>query len=431
MAAAWLLNQRHHVTVYEKDDRPGGHSNTVWVPADDGEIPVDTGFIVYNAVNYPNLVALFEHLGVSTKPSDMSFAVTLDDGALEYGGSNLSTLFAQRGNVVSPRFWTMLRDLLRFYREAPRVLGEPNAEDLTLGEYLTRGGYSRAFIDDHLLPMAAAIWSAPAATMIDHPAAAFVRFCENHGLLKIRGRPQWRTVAGGSHEYVRRLTAPYAAQIRLNSPVRRIRRTEDAVFIQTDAGGEETFDHVVVAAHADQALQMLADATVSERRLLGAFGYEQNVAVLHRDARLMPRRRRAWASWNYVGNRQGTDERVCVTYWMNRLQALPGPPLFVTVNPPAGLWPDRPLRTFAYEHPVFTPSAMRAQRALEEIQGERRTWYCGAHFGAGFHEDGLQAGLWVAEALGGLRRPWTVANESGRIFARGADASIRGAQVAS
>lgn len=424
MAAAWLLNPHHHITVFEKNDRPGGHSNTVWIPTDIGEIPVDTGFIVYNAANYPNLVALFDRLAVPSKPSDMSFAVTFDDGALEYGGANLSTLFAQRRNLVSPRFWSMLRDLLRFYRQAPALLGETDAENWTLGDYLERGGYSRAFIDDHLLPMAAAIWSAPAAKMLDHPAAAFIRFCQNHGLLQIRGRPRWRTVAGGSHEYVRRLIAPYAGHIRLNAQVRGIRRAEDAVFIRTHAGrGEERFDHVVIAAHADEALAMLDDPSPAERRWLGAFGYERNLAVLHEDARLMPRRRPVWASWNYVGTRGGPETQLCVTYWMNRLQRLPGPrQFFLTVNPPAALEPARVLRTFVYDHPVYTPAALRAQRSLAALQGQRGTWFCGAHFGAGFHEDGLQAGLWVAEALGGIRRPWAVPNESARIFVPGTGA---------
>lgn len=417
MAAAWLLNQRHQVTVYEKDGRPGGHSNTVLVNTAAADIPVDTGFIVYNELNYPNLTALFAHLGVPTKPSDMSFAVTLDDGALEYGGSGLATLFAQRRNLLRPRFWTMLRDIRRFYREAPAILEAPDTDSLTLGDYLEQADYSRAFIDDHLLPMAAAVWSAPPTTMLAHPAAAFVRFCRNHGLLQLRGRPQWRTVAGGSQAYVRRLTAPYAAQIRFNAPVQQIRRADDGVYITSAAGGPEKFDHVVIAAHADQTLALLADPSPAERRLLAAIRYERNEVVLHDDARLMPRRRRAWASWNYLGTRERRGGQVCVTYWMNRLQDLPGEqPLFVTVNPPPTMRPRRLRQRFVYDHPVYTPAALQAQRSLREIQGVRRTWYCGAYCGAGFHEDGLQAGLWVAEALGGVRRPWTVADESGRIF---------------
>lgn len=414
LSCAWLLSQRHRVRVFEAEPRAGGHSHTVAVPGAGGEVPVDTGFIVYNEPAYPNLTALFAHLQVPTQVSDMSFAVSLDQGLLEYAGTDLRGLFAQRANLLRPRFWAMLRDLLRFYREAP---GEGAAAGLQpLGEYLASRGYGAAFRDDHLLPMAAAIWSAAPGDVANYPVEAFLRFCENHHLLQLSGRPAWRTVTGGSREYVRRLVQPFARRMHLDQGVLEVRRDADGVALRTHAGWwPERFDQVVVATHADQGLRLLPDASAEERRLLGAFRSSRNVAVLHRDPDLMPRRRGVWASWNYLANRAEPAQAPCVTYWMNRLQSLPGAPLFVTLNP---LRPPRAnllLRTDHWEHPVFDAAAIRAQRELWSLQGRQRTWFAGAWFGSGFHEDGLQAGLAVAEALGEVRRPWRVANESGRI----------------
>ena len=413
MAAAWLLSQRHEVTVFEQDRRVGGHSNTVTVDAPGGAVAVDTGFIVYNERTYPNLTALFAHLDVSTAPSEMSFSVSLDGGRLEYSGSGLAGLLAQKRNLLRPRFWAMLRDLVRFYRDAPGDLAAAYASGVTLGAYLDAGGYGEAFRRDHLLPMAAAIWSAPAGAMSAFPAASFIRFFDNHGLLSLRDRPQWRHVVGGSRTYVDRLTRDYADRIRLGAPVAGIHRDADSVRIRDRSGQVQLFDDVVIAAHADQALAMLADPTPSERRLLGAFRYGRNTAVLHSDTRLMPRRRAVWSSWNNMGHASSTSPPT-VTYWMNRLQRIPGDePFFVTLNPqgePRDVW-----RTETYDHPVFDTAAIAAQAQLWSLQGERKTWFCGAYFGAGFHEDGLQAGLAVAEALGGVRRPWSVPEESSRI----------------
>lgn len=416
LSAAWLLGKSHRVTLFEKDDRCGGHSNTVASPAG----PVDTGFIVYNERNYPNLVALFQHLGVATRPTVMSFAASIDDGRLEYAGNGLPGLFAQRRNLLRPRFWRMVADILRFYRDAPRAVAAPGAEHMTLGELLDHGGYSDAFVRDHLLPMAAAIWSTPAEGMRLHAAAPFVRFCATHGLLQLRDRPVWRTVEGGSREYVRRITEALGdGAVRRGVGVRAIRRDAGRVLVEDRAGVVRSFDHVVMAAHADQSLSLLVDPSDDERRLLGAFRYQRNLAVLHGDPALMPRRRAAWSAWNYLA-RQGrtlADDAVCVTYWMNRLQPhlAPSPDLFVTLNP---LRPPRDgavLHSVVYDHPVFDVGTDRAQGELWRLQGVRNTWFCGAWFGAGFHEDGLQSGLAVAEALGGARRPWTVAEESGRI----------------
>jgi len=417
MAAAWLLSRRHQVTVYEKDDRIGGHTNTVTVDGPAGPTSVDTGFIVYNDRNYPNLVALFEHLGVATSPTEMSFSASLDAGRFEYAGTGLAGLLAQAGNVLRPRMWRMLSDLLRFYREAPRALSDPGAADLTLGAYLSANGYGEPFVRDHLLPMGAAIWSTPTQGMLDYPLAAFVRFCANHGLLTLGQRPQWRTVVGGSQSYVQHITAPFRDRIRLNTAVTAIFRRPQGVRIEDRQGGARDYDQVVIAAHADQALAMLADADAAERRLLGAFRYERNLAVLHSDPALMPRARRAWASWNFLSQGRGEGQKVCVTYWMNRLQHLPESlPLFVTLNPLVRPTQGTIHRSFLYQHPVYDQAAIRAQGLLWNLQGARRTWFCGSYFGHGFHEDGLQAGLAVAEQLGGLERPWRVADANGRIY---------------
>jgi uncharacterized protein len=409
LAAAWLLARRHDVTLFEAENRLGGHSHTVMA----GDVPVDTGFIVYNEPAYPNLTALFRYLGVATQASDMSFSVSLDSGRLEYSGSNLTGLFAQPGNLFRPRFWTMLRDIARFYREAPaalHMLGETR-----LDEYLRSAGFSTAFCEDHLYPMIAAVWSTPAGQAGAIPAASFIRFCENHGLLKLTGRPVWRTVTGGSREYVSWLKTDFRGRIVTRRPIVAVRELPGGAEIRDATGATERFDDVVLAMHADQALRLLVDASPEERELLGAFQYTQNDAVLHNDARVMPRRRAAWAAWNYAAG-STADEPVSVTYWMNELQSLPGPrDYFVTLNPHVMPAPGRVLHRQIYEHPVFDVPALRAQKRLWNLQGIKQRWFCGAYFGAGFHEDGLQAGLAVAEALGGMRRPWRVQGESQRI----------------
>jgi predicted NAD/FAD-binding protein len=409
LSCAWLLARQHEVVVYEREDRLGGHSHTVEVGGDGGDpVPVDMGFIVFNEATYPNLIALFDHLGVQSRPTDMSFAVSLDRGRFEYAAP---ALFAQRRNAFRPRFWTMMGEILRFYRDAPGQLAGLSGSDLSLGEYLKREGFSEAFRDDHLLPMAAAIWSSPAQTLMDYPAEAFLRFCHNHGLLKLVGRPVWRTVSGGSRVYVAALARALGEGVRLGRQAAHVRRLAQGVEVRDVHGGIDRFDHVVIGTHADQALALLDQPTAEERALLGAFRYSRNLTVLHSDASLMPRRRRAWGAWNYIGVEGG----LCVTYWMNQLQGLRGRNLFVTLNPPRPPRADTLLRTEIFEHPIFDSAAVRAQKSLWSLQGHGGVWFCGAHFGAGFHEDGLQSGLAVAEQLGGVRRPWSVVNESGRI----------------
>jgi uncharacterized protein len=420
LSAAWLLSPRHDVTVYEQSERIGGHSNTVVASVGGREIPVDTGFIVFNRSAYPNLSALFERLAVPTRDSDMSLAVSLDDGALEYSGTGIAGLLAQPQNVLRGRFWSMLRDLVKFYRQATQDADLLKDETLSLGDYLDAGGYGAAFRDDHILPMASAIWSAPPSEILAFPVATFIRFHRNHGLLQLTQRPVWQTVAGGSIVYVKRLIQSFADRIKLDTGVVSVQRGADGVIVTDSRGGSNRYDHVVMATHANQALAMIADPTPDEVELLGAFRYSHNLAVLHSDPGFMPQRRPAWSSWNYIGSRDTPGAAVGVTYWMNRLQSIPDTtPLFLTLNP------SRPPRAGTlhhseiYEHPIFDAAAIPAQRRLWSLQGKGNLWFCGAHFGAGFHEDGLQAGLAVAEQLGGLRRPWNVPNQSGRIFVGG------------
>ena len=414
LAAAWLLARAHTVTVYEKDDRIGGHSRTVDVETGGVHVAVDTGFIVYNEPAYPNLTALFGVLGVATAATDMSFSVSLDGGCFEYAGSDFAGLLAQPSNLIRPRFWVMLRDIRRFYRNAERDVAQMGEMDLDT--YLDREGYSQGFRDDHLYPMAAAIWSTPAMDVGRYPAASFVRFCANHGLLQISGRPVWRTVRGGSREYVKRLCAPFEGGICKSTPVVSVERDTNGVVIVDGRGGRRRFDAVVMACHGDTALRLLAIPSVEERRLLGAIGYTRNEAVLHCDASFMPKRRAAWASWNYAGGPRDDPRRLSVTYWMNRLQPLGDAlPLFVTLNPAREPRRGSVLHTDIYEHPIFDVQTLRAQRELWSLQGRQNTWFCGAYFGSGFHEDGLQAGLAVAEDLGGCKRPWLIPNDSARI----------------
>lgn len=418
MSAAWLLSQKHRVTLYDRAEHIGGHANTVDVDPGDGMIPVDTGFIVFNDRNYPNLNALFAHLDVPVATSDMSFAVSADHGRFEYGGAGLSRLFGQRRNMARPAYWRMLLDIRRFYAEASASFAD-TPETMTLREYLGRHRLGSSFVRDHLLPMTAAIWSTPAEHMLDYPAQSLFRFLHNHGLLSLSNRPQWSTVRGGSREYVQRLTAGFRDRIRLNTAVEAVTRLPLGVRVEDRQGGVEEFDEVVFACHADEALGLLKDADGAEQRMLGAFRYQKNVAMLHTDRALMPQRKRVWASWNYLArpaSANGDAQQLCVSYWMNNLQPLDTKhDLFLTLNPMEQPAPGTILRSVPYDHPVFDAAAIRMRGLMWNIQGHRRTWFCGSYLGDGFHEDGVQAGLAVAEALGGVRRPWDVSHESGRL----------------
>jgi predicted NAD/FAD-binding protein len=406
LGAAWALSRTHEVTVFEAAQNLGGHANSVSIEDEGRQVLVDTGFIVYNERNYPNLVRLFEVLGVASEPSDMSFAVSIDRGAFEYG-ARLSGLLAQPSNLLSPSYLRMVREMVRFCREATALSSSSDdaAAAMTTGEFLAAGGYSDRFRDDFLLPMVACIWSSNLEAMLSYPAVTMASFLDNHGLLDIGDRPRWRTVTGGSRTYVERI-ASGLADVRTGDPVVRVDRIEDGVLIHAKSGEAGLFDHVVLATHADTSLAILGeDAVAAERDVLGSFRYQRNIAVLHRDPDLMPVRRRAWSSWNYVARRgSAADSAVCLTYWMNRLQNLrTRRPVFVTLNP--SVEPADVEATFTYHHPAFDAASVRAQTRIPQIQGTRRTWFAGSYCGHGFHEDGLRAGLTVAAALG-APAPW-------------------------
>lgn len=404
LGAAWSLNRAHEVTLFEAADWLGGHAHTVDVSTDDSVIPVDTGFLVYNERTYPHLTRLFAHLGVQTQESDMSFSFSRE-GGLEYAGSGTG-FFAQGRNITSRRHWQLARSVARFRRLGPQMLSE--ADDGPLGPLLDRFGFSTGFQDDYLLPMAAAIWSARLRDIRQFPARSFLEFFTNHGLITLTDRPQWRTVSGGSRQYVSAMAASLGSRVRLSRPVLAVHRHFDGVSVRTADDCVESFDQVVFAAHSNQTLAILgATATPLERKLLGAIRYEANRAVLHRDQALMPRRPRAWASWNYMtASNNCDDQQASVTYWLNRLQSLPPEtPLFVSLNPIRSPEPDLIIDEYEYSHPQFDASARIAQQRIPALQGTNRTWLAGAYLGYGFHEDGLQSGLNVAAALGSPP-PW-------------------------
>ena len=415
-----LLAERPHgmqVSLYEAALRPGGHTNTVDITVEGTRFPVDTGFLVFNERTYPNLIRLLGELNVPVAASDMSFAVSLPvHGALgtrrlEWAGTDLNGVFAQRRNLASPKFLHMLADLLRFNRQATRIAtGAEDTGDIALGEFLDRHRYGQPFRRLYLLPMAAAIWSCPMATMLAYPVQTFVRFCHNHGLLQVNDRPRWFTVRGGARQYVERIVGQ-VGDVRLGDPVQRVTRNARSGKVLVESSrGRDSFDHVVLAAHSDQSLRLLADATPAERSVLAEVGYQPNRAILHTDARLMPSERRVWSSWNYLSD-GGEEPSVSVTYWLNRLQPLPvATPVFVSLNPITEPDPDTVLAEFDYSHPVFDARAIAAQQRLPEVQGADRVWFAGAWTGYGFHEDGLKSGLAVADALrAALRRPTTLA----------------------
>jgi len=412
-AAAWTLSKHYPVTVYDREVRPGGHSHTVSIDYDGAQLAVDIGFIVYNELNYPDLTALFAHLGVETVESCMSFAVTADTGRFEWkgGGNNwfetARGLFAQPSNLLSPSYLWMLRDIVTFNQQSVEDYAAGKLAGLTLGEYFRNRHFAPRLLTDYLAPMGAAIWSAPSSEILDFPAENFVAFFANHRLLQY-DRPVWRTVKGGSQRYVEKLTASFRDRIRLGCAVTAIERTPHGVVVHDSHGKSDSYDHVVIASHSDQALAMLSDADDRERAILSAIRYSPNTIYLHRDPALMPKRRHAWASWNFLRwpRQAGVDNDVSVTYWMNELQGIDhDKPLFVSLNPPVA--PDLALTFGKYrcEHPQYNAAAFAAQKRLPEIQGRRHTWFCGAWTGYGFHEDGLRSGLAVAEALGAVA-PW-------------------------
>jgi predicted NAD/FAD-binding protein len=402
--AAYRLHPHCDVTLYESNSYVGGHTNTVVVPSDEGELAIDTGFIVFNDRTYPHFCALLDELGIASQPTEMSFSVRSDATGLEYCGSNVNGLFAQRGNLLRPTFYQLLYDFFRFGRAAPGVL-ESTDDRCTVGEFLERERYSKSFIENYFLPMGSAIWSCPRGAFAGFPLRFIMEFYHNHGLLTVRNRPQWRVICGGSQSYVRAMIRSFAERIQCNAPVSRLRRCAAGVEVVVRDGEAKMFDHVVVACHSDQALRMLGDqASRCERELLSEFPYERNLAVLHTDERLLPKSRRAWASWNYhIG--ADTSDRATVTYNMNILQRLSARKTYcVTLNEPENIAPECVLGQFLYEHPVFTSSRRAAQLRRDELIDHDRISYCGAYWGNGFHEDGVRSALEVCQRLLPIRQ---------------------------
>lgn len=399
LVAARLLCADYRLTLLEAGERLGGHAHTVDCDLFGRRYAVDTGFMVFNERNYPNFTRLLEMLGVASRGSDMSFSVRCEASGWEYQGSSLSGLFAQRANLFNPAFYGMLYDIGRFNREALAVANSANAS-LTLGDLVAKAGYGSAFVDRYLVPMGAAIWSARPRQLLQFPARFILGFFENHGLLQASGHRAWRTILGGSRTYVEALSEPFRECVRIRTPVEAVRRHEDHVVVRTQNHGEERFDAVILATHADQSLAMLTDASDSERDILSAFPYAANVATLHHDSAQLPRERRAWAAWNYLVE-DSPDPRPAVTYNLSRLQGHRSPePICVTLNRPEAIEPSRRVNEFLYHHPQYSSRAIAAQQRHAEISGRRHTFYCGAYWGSGFHEDGVVSALAVGRMFG-------------------------------
>ncbi|MCK0070880.1 NAD(P)/FAD-dependent oxidoreductase [Kordiimonas laminariae] len=416
LSAAWHLARSHDVTLYEANDYLGGHTHTVEITVDGVKFPVDTGFIVFNPQNYPNLTAFFDHLGIETRETDMSFSASIDDGNFEYAGGDGGGLLAQPSNVLLPKFWSMISGILKFYRRSDRYAEDSAFNDLTLGELLEREKYSKAFIEGHLAPMGAAIWSSDNSNILKYPAKSFLKFFNNHGLTRITNRPVWRTVVNGSVSYVRAIEKKLSgiSDIRLNAGVEKVTSEGGKVCVFSQ-GKSEIFDQVVLACHSDQARNLLKGFDHFQD-LLRPLRYSENTVVLHSDLSLMPKRKKAWASWNYIGRTGAHTQRPAISYWMNQLQDLPvKTPVIVTLNPDRPIDPDLTYGTFEYDHPVFDQAALAAKGDVWSSQGHDNIWLAGAYLGDGFHEDGIQSGLAVAEMISGCRRPWSCKDQNKRI----------------
>jgi predicted NAD/FAD-binding protein len=404
MSAAYFLADKYHIKLYEKNDYLGGHSNTVTVDYGGKKIPVDTGFIVFNNQTYPNLKKFFELLLVDCDKSNMSFAVKIDNGCLEYAGSNLATVFAQLKNLLNPQFWQMLRDIMRFNKKAEEVLNKPFDAKYTLGDLLYDLGVKRYFREFYLLPMSGAIWSCPPEMMLGYPAQSFVQFFKNHGLLTVAEQPQWRTVRGGSVEYVKKVSAKIGNSISLNDEVHQVERVSNGVLVKSK-NSSEIFDFVLFALHGDLVLKVLKNSTSQEQEIFSKFTYQRNIAVLHCDQSLMPKSKKAWASWVYAKNSHKSNG-ISITYWMNNLQNIDYKfPIFVTLNPNQEIDPSKIFARFIYDHPVFDSKAVAAQDKIENIQGSDRIYFCGAYQKYGFHEDGISSALAAINKLN-VYAPW-------------------------
>lgn len=415
LSAAWLLSKSHQVTLVEANGYFGGHSNTIDINIKGNTMPVDTGFIVFNPQNYPNLTALFEHLGVASAATDMSFSVSKGNGSFEYSGGDGGGLLAQPSNLLRLRFWRMALHILRFYKNSKKYASSTEFSEYTLGELLAKEKYSSEFYEDHLGPMGAAIWSSDSRSMLEYPVQDFLNFFNNHGLTQLTNRPQWRTVVGGSREYVKKLINDMAAQVHTRSAITEIRRSEEAWCAKTVSGVVHRAEHIVFACHSNEAAKLVAEVAPQQADILGKMRYGANSIVLHSDPSLMPHRKKAWASWNYIEHEHSL-ERPGVSYWMNKLQHLPTKtPVIATLNSPRKIKDEKVFAEFDYQHPIFDSAARRAREQLWSLQGASNLWYCGAYLGDGFHEDGIQAGLAIAEMLGGYTRPWDKPNQNARL----------------
>lgn len=402
LGAAWLLSQAHSVDVFESEDKLGGHACTIDLPLGDRVLPVDIGFMVFNERTYPGLIRLFEHLGVESEDSDMSFSVRVGSDGIEWSGASLATILARPKNLARARFWRMLFDVVRLDRSSARLLSDPSIEDLTVGELFERERYGRGFVDWYLTPLGAAIWSTPAREMLSFPAGTFLRFADNHGLLKVRGKPQWRTPANRSKDYVARIVKGISGETHTVKSAARVRRASDGVEVDFADGDRRTYDHVVLACHADQSLALLEDPTDEETNLLALFPYQPNHVTVHSDPSPMPARRALWSAWNYHAD----PDRLSVTYYLNVLQNLPcAMPVLVTLNAVRQPDPDAVHERRVMAHPIFTRAAVKAQADIGRIQGADRIWYCGAWQRYGFHEDGFRSAVELARRFG-ISCPW-------------------------
>ncbi len=396
MACGYFLHPKFRITLFERNDYPGGHTNTVVVQEGTTDVPVDTGFMVYNEVTYPELTRLFSELQVETKPTSMSFSVQHRPSGLEFSGSGWNGLFAQRKNLFRPRFWKLLKEIDRFNTEAPALLDNPAEHELTLKTFARQKGFSREFLDAYLIPMSSAVWSTPPDSMLEFPAITLIRFFKNHGFLGLNTQHPWRTVAGGSRMYREKLLAPFRDRVRLSSAAARVQRNGAQVDVTDAQGHKESFDHVILACHADEALALLSDATPQEHRLLSPFRYQRNIATLHTDESVMPRTRRAWSSWNYRSEEQGAS----TIYWMNSLQNVSqAKNYFVSINDSGTVDPAKILKVIEYTHPVFSVNAIRAQASLPGLNEKGPVYFCGSYFRYGFHEDALVSAIDVCKRL--------------------------------
>ncbi len=402
LVTAFKLNKCHDVTLFEANNYPGGHTNTVDFEMGDRNYSIDTGFIVFNDRTYPNFIALLDELNVESQATIMSFSVTCEETGLEYRGADFSGLFAQRRNLVNLRFYRLLYDLVKFNRQARKLLCTANSGNVTVEQFIAQRRYSESFVKQFLLPMGSAVWSCPFSKFLQFPIRFIAEFYENHGLLNVTNRPQWRVIKGGSQEYVKKLIQSFSNNIRLNAPVKHVLRRADHVSLALENGSREDFEHVVFACHADQALKILGrETTHQETEILSAFPYETNVATLHTQTSLLPKARRAWASWNYF-NPKGENRKATVTYNMNILQSIDSDYVFnVTLNDDGRIAPENVIKQFTYHHPTFDVRQKRMQEQHAELLGPNRTSYCGAYWGNGFHEDGVNSALAVVNSLEG------------------------------